>query len=530
MRTVMRTVMDDTGAYAVTDTMIRVAKPRWGLTFDQPGTVSEGLPLHLMPVPDELIVPLHQHAGLAALPLVSAGDSVLKGEPIGMASATGLGTRIHAPTSGTVTAVGPHLVPGRGESLCVHIRADQQDRRWAGYQPVAEPARESTPWLRQAIAEAGIVGLGGAAFPANIKLNPGIGIETLLLNGVECEPGIDCDNALMQNRAAHILLGAQIMLRILETDSCIIAVKSNASAAIASMQNAMRQLGDDRLRLALVPPVYPAGSEAQLVKLVTGREIPAGGLPWDAGIVCQNVATAAAMARFFTLGEPLISRIVTVTGTAIAAPANIEARLGTSIGDLLEFAGGYAPVCDASTAVQLSMGGPMMGTTLPADTLPLTKACNCILAEIPADLAQPAAELPCIRCGDCATVCPVDLTPQMLLQARRMNDFEKLQQLGLSDCIECGCCDYVCPSHIELTATFVRAKQTLWEIGFERRRARKAEARFKARSARLEQNRQQLEQELNNQIETLDATGGNTAKALQELLERTGQRGGGTQK
>jgi electron transport complex protein RnfC len=515
---------------AGTDKFISVAKPRWGLTFNQPETTGDGLPLHLMPVPDELVVPLHQHAGLAALPLVSAGDSILKGEPIGMASATGLGARIHSPTSGTVTAVGPHLVPGRGESLCIHIRADQQDRRWTGYQRVTEPLRAPTAWLRQAIAEAGIVGLGGAAFPANIKLNPGIGIETLLLNGVECEPGIDCDNALMQQRAADILRGAQIMLRILATDSCIVAVKSNASAAIASMQTAMQLLGDDRLRLALVPPVYPAGAEAQLIKLVTGREIPAGGLPWDAGVVCQNVATAAAMTRFFALGEPLISRIVTVTGTAIATPVNVEARLGTSIRDLLEFAGGYAPGSGASTAVQLSMGGPMMGVSLPADTMPLTKACNCILAETPAEVAQPAAELPCIRCGDCATVCPVDLTPQMLLQARRMNDFEKLQQLGLSDCIECGCCDYVCPSHIELTATFVRAKQTLWEIGFERRRARKAEARFKARSTRHEQHRQQLAQELDRQIENLDATGDHAAKALQELLERTGQRGDGTQK
>jgi electron transport complex protein RnfC len=177
--------------------VINVAKPRWGLIFDQPETAAGGLPLQLMPVPEELIVPLHQHAGLAALPLVSTGDRILKGEPIGMPGATGLGARIHAPTSGTVTAIGPHLVPGRGESLCVHIRADQEDRRWTGYQPVAEPVRESTAWLRQAIAEAGIVGLGGAAFPANIKLNPGIGIETLLLNGVECEPGIDCDNALM---------------------------------------------------------------------------------------------------------------------------------------------------------------------------------------------------------------------------------------------------------------------------------------------------------------------------------------------
>jgi formate hydrogenlyase subunit 6/NADH:ubiquinone oxidoreductase subunit I len=225
-----------------------------------------------------------------------------------------------------------------------------------------------------------------------------------------------------------------------------------------------------------------------------------------------------------------------IHGLRLAVAAR-EAQLGMMrpVGEVTQrrnrlFVQGEATGSDAEGAVALSMGGPMMGVALPVDTLPLTKACNCILAETPADLTQPAAELPCIRCGDCATVCPVDLTPQMLLQARRMNDFEKLQQLGLSDCIECGCCDYVCPSHIELTATFVRAKQTLWQIGFERRRARKAEVRFKARSARQEQNRQLLSQELNSQIENMDATGDHSSKALQELLERTGQRGDGTQK
>jgi electron transport complex protein RnfC len=322
----------------------------------------------------------------------------------------------------------------------------------------------------------------------------------------------------MRDRAASILLGAQIMLRILAAPRCIVAVKANAEPALASVRAALATLHDNRIQLAQIPAVYPAGGEAQLVQLLTGEEIPAGGLPADLGVVCTNVATAAALAHFLTTGEPLISRIVTVTGAGVARPTNIEARIGTPISALIAAAGGYT-----GDAVQIVMGGPMMGVALATDELPVTKACNCIYVEPVAATLQ-APEMPCIRCGDCATVCPVALTPQLLLQAQRTSDYEKLQQLGLSECIECGCCDYVCPSHIPLTGKFVAAKQTQWDIRFEQRRAQQAEARFLAREERLYHRAMQRQQELDEQTEKLNSNPADARATLQALLERVADK------
>jgi electron transport complex protein RnfC len=251
------------------------------------------------------------------------------------------------------------------------------------------------------------------------------------------------------------------------------------------------------------------------VQLLTGQEIPAGGLPADLGVVCNNVATAAAIAHFLQTGEPLISRIVTVTGTGVAQPLNIEARIGTPVSELIHAAGGYT-----SDGVQIVMGGPMMGVPLTTDNLPVTKACNCIYVEQAAATPKKLPELPCIRCGDCATACPVALTPQLLLQAQRTSDFEKLQQLGLSECIECGCCDYVCPSHIPLTQKFVAAKYAQWDIRLEQRRGRQAENRYRAREERLYKRAQQREQELAAQTSQLGSDPAEGKAALQALLDR----------
>ena len=494
---------------------INLDKPGWGITFTRPTAIAGGLPLRSMPVPDKLIVSLHQNIGVAAEALVKPGDLVLKGEPIGATPEGKLGARVHAPTSGQVTAVALHPVPGRADALCVHIRSDQEDRRWPGYAAQLNPLSLPALQLRAAVAEAGIVGLGGAQFPTSNKLNPDADVKTLILNGVECEPRINCDDALMRYRAEEILLGAQIMLRILAADNCIIAIKSDTLTAIQQIRSALRKLGDNRISLALVPPVYPAGGEAQLVQLLTGQEIPAGGRPWDVGTLCQNVGTAAAVAHFLSSGEPLISRIVTVTGSGIAEPANIEARIGTPLNKLIQFAGGYT-----ADQMQLVMGGPMMGIPLADDGLPITKASNCIYVQAIQKTQPPPLEMPCIRCTDCATVCPVALTPQLLLQAQRTDDFEKLQQLGLSDCIECGCCDYVCPSHIPLTHNFINAKQAQRNIALESRRATRAEARFDSRNERLKDNAVLHEQELAAQLAEIRTAADGSKDALRQLLNR----------
>lgn len=477
----------------------------WGIRFPRPAAAAGGLRLVTAPVPDQLVVPLNQSIGFPAEPLVAVGERVRKGQPIGAFEGSAPAAPVHAPTSGTVTAIETRPATGRGMALCIEMEADSLDESWSGYQRIPDPLRLPANKLRDAVTEAGIVGLGGAMFPARIKLNPGLGVTTLILNGVECEPRIACDDALMLSVPERILLGAQIMLRILEADECLIAIKENAAAS-ERMQAAIEQLKDDRFRIAPVPAIYPTGGEEQLIHLLTGVEVPHGGLPWDTGIICQNVATAAAVAHFFTAGEPLISRIVTVNGSGVQQPVNVNTRIGTPIHQLIEIAGGYT-----QDAHKLIMGGPMMGIALPDDALPVTKACNSIYVASRDELPDPAPEMPCIRCGDCAAVCPVQLMPQLLLQAQRINDYDRLTTLGLPDCIECGCCDFVCPSRIPLTSRFRGAKQTLWDIGFEKRRARSALVRFDARNARLGQ-----------EVSSLQEPPGDSKAALAELLKRTG--------
>ncbi len=457
-----------------------IAPPDWGLDFS--GAAHGSLPLRAAGLPRRVRVPLLQHTGRNAVPLITVGDRVSTGQPIGAIPEHSLGARVHAPVSGQVTDIAPGPLSGRNRSVpCITIESDGQDERWAGYHGHERPLSLATPALRRAIIEAGIVGLGGATFPAGVKLNRGSGVGTLILNGVECEPHINCDDALLRTDPASVLAGAQIMLRILEAGECIVALKQSGAAALTAMREAIAALDDDRFRIALLPDIYPTGGEAQLIQLLTGQELPAGGLPWDSGAICQNVGTAAAVARFLATGEPLISRIVTVTGGGVTEPVNLLARIGTPVADLIDAAGGYA-----GEPAALIMGGPMMGVPLADDSLPLTKAMNCLYVPSADELTPAAAEQPCIRCGDCATVCPANLMPQLLLEAGRTQDFGRLRELGLPDCIECGCCDYVCPSHIPMTGQFADGKQRLYEIAFEKRRGERAVRRFAARNERLD--------------------------------------------
>jgi len=489
-----------------------VASPDWGIRLERDASGAGSLTE--LPPPATAIVPLQQHVGAAAQPLVAVGDRVLTGQPVAEIREGTLGARVHAPVAGTVRSIESINLGGERKCSALIIDADGSDERWPGYKGNARPLRLRTAALRQAIIEGGIVGLGGATFPAGVKLNRGSGVATLILNGVECEPVMHCDAALMENEAGAMLRGAQIMLRILEAGECIVAIKEGMDAAQEAVSNAIAELGDDRFRIARLPAIYPAGGEAQLIQLLTGRELPAGGLPWDSGAICQNVATAAAVQDFLADGEPLISRIVTVTG-AVAKPGNFRVRLGTPVQDLLDAAGGLT-----ADAVRLIAGGPMMGSTLHSAALPITKASNCIYAATPE--GQAVEPEPCIRGGDCATVCPARLMPQLLLQASAVNDSDRLQHLGLGDCIECGCCDYVCPSKIPLTQGFVRDKQRLWEIAREKRRAAQARRRAEAREARLQKEAEQRDAELREQTARLT----DTQKArdeLQALLERRGQ-------
>jgi electron transport complex protein RnfC len=259
---------------------------------------------------------------------------------------------------------------------------------------------------------------------------------------------------LLRERAAVVVDGARLMLHALGAQQAVIAVENDKPEARVAVHDAIVAAGDPRIGVAGVTAKYPAGGERQLIELIAGREVPSGGLPRDVGCLCHNVATAAAVAELFKHGRPLVSRIVTVTGGAIAAPGNFETRLGMRIADLVAAAGGYG-----APPQRLIMGGPMMGYALPDDELPVTKATNCLVAATVGEIAPPEPEMPCIRCGECVQVCPARLLPQELNTAALQSDAPRLRELGLADCIECGCCDYVCPSKIPMLERFIGAKR-----------------------------------------------------------------------
>ena len=466
-----------------------------------------------VPLPSQLILPITQHVGDPAQPVVSMGDRVLKGQLLAEPDGT-LGAPVHASSSGTVVVIEPWPVSGRygNKAPCIVIECDGEDR-------AIEPAGNAEHYtklqpeaLLEQILRGGIVGLGGAVFPTAQKLMQArtCSIDNLILNGVECEPYISCDDMLMRERAAEILSGAKILMHALQIESCFVVVESDKPEALHSLGDAMAELGDDRLVLKQVPTIYPSGGEDQLVQLVTNREVPSGGLPSDVGCLVQNVGTAAAVNDWIENHEPLISRITTVAGDGIANPMNVRARIGTTIADVVEFSGGYAEQAD-----HLIIGGPITGKSISTDHVPLVKATNSILVVLKTSFQ--GRQLPCIRCGDCASVCPVQLLPQQLYWHACADDESKLREFGLTDCIECGCCDLVCPSHIPLTANFRIAKGRIQELADEKARAARARERFEARNARLEREKEDRDAELARQKESAKQAG---PAAIAEILKR----------
>ncbi|HGE6661327.1 TPA: electron transport complex subunit RsxC [Serratia marcescens] len=442
-------------------------------------TQSSGAPLRVAPLPKTFIIPLQQHLGPEGELCVNAGDRVLKGQPLTVGR--GRTVPVHAPTSGTVSAIAPHITahPSGLSELCVIIEADDEDR-WCEREPVADYRQSPAAELIQRIHQAGIAGLGGAGFPTASKLQGGMsGVETLILNAAECEPYITADDRLMQEHAAQIVEGTQILQHILQPKVTLIGIEDNKPEAIAALKQALR--GQSGIALRVVPTKYPSGGAKQLTKILTGKEVPHGKHSSAIGVLMQNVGTAFAIKRAIVDGEPLIERVVTLTGEAVERPGNLWARIGTPVQHLLDFVG-FRPQAQQMVV----MGGPLMGFTLPALNVPIVKISNCILAPTVDEMTPQEPEQSCIRCGLCVDACPAGLLPQQLYWFSRGQEHDKARNHNLFDCIECGACAFVCPSNIPLVQYYRQEKAEIKAIDLEAARTAEAKARYEAKLARLE--------------------------------------------
>ena len=460
-------------------------------------------PSRLIGAPAQAVLPLDQHAGAPASPRVRIGDRVLRGQLIGQAEGE-ISASLHSSIAGRVRAIETRPVPYHrsSPSLCIVIDNDGSDSAVAAsaidYQSLDPRA------LCEHIEAGGIVGLGGATFPTAPKLRRGQQAHDvqLILNGAECEPWISCDDMLMREQAHDVLRGAVILCHALQATRCTVVIEDDKPDAERAMRAALAKLNDERITILSIPTIYPAGGENQVITAVTGIEVPSTGLPSDIGVLCLNVGTAAAIARWLDRGEPLIRRIVTVTGSGVTDAGNLEVWLGTSISDLIGESGGYT-----GSIARLLMGGSMMGLALPTDDLPVVKASNCLVAAMPADLHSRGLEMPCIRCGNCSEACPALLLPQQLHWFARSEDFGALETHGLMDCIECGCCDYVCPSQIPLAQRFRDAKPALIERLTAREQALLARERYESRDARIERIEAERQAKLAEKRKSMTARG-----------------------
>ncbi len=440
-------------------------------------TQSVGLPIARAPLPSRLVVPLHQSIGGTPRPVVQAGDKVLKGQLIGEADGW-ISAAVHAPTSGTVVDVAMHVQPHPSglDAMCVVIEPDGRDE-WFAREPV-DYATLTPEEVRERLQQAGVVGLGGAVFPTHGKLTASktVPMDELIINGAECEPFITCDDLLMRERADEVVQGIAIFRDLLRPKKVLIGIEDNKPEAAEAMRAAVKAAGED-FAVVQVPTLYPAGGAKQLIRVLTGKEVPAAKRSTDLGVQCFNVATAYTAWRAIAHGEPVVSRLVTVTGN-VGEPRNYEVLIGTPMNEVLALA---QPKADTDGIV---MGGPMMGFLVPEMTVPVVKATNCLIAHSEQLFPPKAPEMPCIRCGSCAQACPHELQPFEMYWFARAKNFGKTQEYHIFDCIECGCCSFVCPSRIPLVQYFRFAKSEIWARERDKNAADGAKTRFEFKQER----------------------------------------------
>ncbi len=411
-------------------------------------------PIRILPLPERLYVPLHQHVGAPARLAVVVGDTVLKGQLLG-ASGGNISAPVHAPTSGRVVAIGdfPSPHPSGLPTATVTLSPDGRDQ-WIAADVPEDPFRLTPEEIANRVGAAGIVGLGGATFPSAVKLNLSrrSGITTLIINGGECEPYLTCDDRLMRERAEGIVEGIRLIAYAAGAKEMLVGIEDNKPEAIAAMRRAAQ---GTEVQVKVVPAMYPMGWDKQMIQVLTGREVPAEGRSAEIGVLVHNVATAWAVYQAICYGRPLVSRVVTVSGAAVVAPGNLEVPIGALAADLVKACGGLI-----GEPQRLVLGGPMMGTQLPHLNVPMVKGSSGLLALTGKEIGLPKPA-PCIRCSTCVRACPVGLLPLEMVARIRASDLAAAVGLGLKDCIGCGSCSYVCPAHIPLVHFFNYAKGEL---------------------------------------------------------------------
>ncbi|NOU37019.1 MAG: electron transport complex subunit RsxC [Kiritimatiellaceae bacterium] len=423
-------------------------KFKGGVHPEDSKALSASKPVQTAPLLGKYTVIVHQNIGAPPEIVVKKGDLVKKGQLLAKASGF-VSVPLHAPTSGTVTAIEKSPGPACVSVPSIEITADGKDEWGSPFEPIADWRNTDPAVLKQRVVDAGIVGMGGAGFPSHVKLSPTKPVDTLILNGAECEPYLTADHRLMLEQTEDVLLGAAILARILGLKTAVIGVEANKPDAISKL-NAFASKYSVTVQKLRVN--YPQGAEKQLIYALTGREVPIGGLPMDVGCVVQNVASAVAVVEAVVKGIPSIERITTVTGEPLVNPGNWRFRIGTPISKALELAGGvkYQPA-------KLLLGGPMMGFAQNSLDVTVMKNTSGILL-IPVEQVSQYTSEPCIRCGRCVEACPMDILPATISQAVENERFDWAEQLNVAACIECGSCSYVCPSHRPLNQHFKRAK------------------------------------------------------------------------
>jgi len=420
--------------------------------------LSRSNPIRRLEPPPEVIIPLVQNIGAHSRAVVKIGDEVKIGTLIGD-SEKFISARIHASVSGRVKAIKRMAHPLLGRCEAVLIDSDAKDEKAYNQDSTKNIANQSPDDIVDAVRSAGIVGLGGAAFPSHVKLTPPKEkrIDTFILNGAECEPYLTCDDRIMQEKPKEVLEGALLIMKSLGADKGFVAIEDNKPEAIEAICSCLKSFGQpaDKLHLVVLPAKYPQGGEKQLIKAVMKKEVPPGCLPFDVGCVVDNIQTALAVYEAVYIGKPLYERVITVTGDAIREPSNFLVRIGTPVSCIVEECGGFK-----ETPGKIIIGGPMMGIAQYTDGVSVIKGTSGILVLSKKFLKKKDPDY-CIRCGKCVEVCPMNLMPTDIAKAAEYEHFNIASSLHVQDCMECGCCAYSCPSAIPLIQLIKHAKRSL---------------------------------------------------------------------